>query len=310
MSINYSSNVLMAKVAVNKSLLKEYNNSDQNERVVYLNNGDDFQIQLFNPERTTIGAEVYVNGEKLSGILVLKPGERIWLERFTDRAVKFKFSTYNVEDGYSEEVQNAIADNGVITVKFFKEKKKNYWWYDNNGTSNNINVSDLVNDLVYTTSSDVIKCRNDINTANSVVVNSAMNNLLKPESTYSKDYTCKFTSEADSIDNLVYTTSYGSSMNEKSFKYSYGNLNLSNNAETRNTIETGRISEGGYSSQKFNNVNIYFEYYPFRTEVIKILPVSRKPYNSSDLNKIYCTECGRKLNPKYKFCPYCGTRCD
>ena len=133
MGIN-SSNLLMAKVAINKSLLKEYNNSDQNERVVYLNNGDDFQIQLFNPERTTIGAEVYVNGEKLSGILVLKPGERIWLERFTDRAVKFKFSTYNVEDGYSEEVQNAIADNGVITVKFFKERKKSYWWYDN--TSN------------------------------------------------------------------------------------------------------------------------------------------------------------------------------
>lgn len=299
MSINYSSNVLMAKVAVNKSLLKEYNNSEQSERVVYLNNGDDFQIQLFNPERTTIGAEVYVNGEKLSGTLVLKPGERIWLERFTDRTVKFKFSTYNVEDGYSEEVHNAIADNGVITVKFFKERKKNYWWYDN--TSNPIKVS--YNDLVYTNDSNTaLKCRNDISMVNSFAANSAMNNLLKPELTYSKECTCKLTSEADSI----YSYSCGSSMNEKSFKDSYRNNNLS----LSNTIETGRISEGGYSSQKFNNVNIDFEYYPFKTEVIKILPVSRKPYNSSDLNKIYCTECGRKLNPKYKFCPYCGTRCD
>lgn len=303
MSINYSSNVLMAKVAVNKSLLKEYNNSEQNERVVYLNNGDDFQIQLFNPERTTIGAEVYVNGEKLSGILVLKPGERIWLERFTDRSVKFKFSTYNVEDGYSEEVQNAIADNGVITVKFFKERKKNYWQYDD--TSNHIKVT--YDDLVYTTTSiDASKYRNDFNTANSVVVNSAMNNLLKPESTYSKEYTFKSTPEANSISSY----SCGSYMNENSFKDSYGNLNLSNSIETGNTIETGRISEGGYSSQKFNNVNIDFEYCPFKTEVIKILPVSRKPYSSSDLKKIYCTECGRKLNPKYKFCPYCGTRCD
>ena len=304
MSINYSSNVLMAKVAVNKSLLKEYNNSEQSERVVYLNNGDDFQIQLFNPERTTIGAEVYVNGEKLSGILVLKPGERIWLERFTDRSVKFKFSTYNVEDGYSEEVQNAIADNGVITVKFFKERKKNYWWYDSD-TSNPIKVyyNDLVNDLICTTDSDTaLKCRNDISMINSFATNSAMNNLLKPESTYSKECTCKLTSEADSISSY----SCGSSMNEKSFKDSYRNDNLS----LSNTIKTGRISEGGYSSQKFNNVNIDFEYYPFKTEVIKILPVSRKPYNSSDLNKIYCTECGRKLNPKYKFCPYCGTRCD
>lgn len=296
MSIN-SSNVLMAKVAVNKSLLKEYNNSEQSERVVYLNNGDDFQIQLFNPERTTIGAEVYVNGEKLSGILVLKPGERIWLERFTDKSVKFKFSTYNVEDGYSEEVQNAIADNGVITVKFFKERKKNYWWCDD--TSNPIKV--YYNGLVYTTSSDTaLKYRNDINIVNSFETNSAMNNFLKPESTYSKECTCNLTPEADSISSY----SCGSYMNEKSFKDSYGNDNLSN------TIETGRISEGGYSSQKFNNVNIDFEYCPFRTEAIKILPVSRKPYNSSDLNKIYCTECGRKLNPKYKFCPYCGTRCD
>lgn len=296
MSIN-SSNVLMAKVAVNKSLLKEYNNSEQSERVVYLNNGDDFQIQLFNPERTTIGAEVYVNGEKLSGILVLKPGERIWLERFTDKSVKFKFSTYNVEDGYSEEVQNAIADNGVITVKFFKERKKNYWWYDD--TPNPIKV--YYNGSVYTTSIDTaLKCRNDISMVNSFETNSAMNDFLKPESTYSKECTCNLTSEADSISSY----SCGSYMNEKSFKDSYGNDNLSN------TIETGRISEGGYSSQKFNNVNIDFEYCPFRTEVIKILPVSRKPYNSSDLNKIYCTECGRKLNPKYKFCPYCGTRCD
>lgn len=300
MSINYSSNVLMAKVAVNKSLLKEYNNSEQSERVVYLNNGDDFQIQLFNPEQTTIGAEVYVNGEKLSGILVLKPGERIWLERFTDKSVKFKFSTYNVEDGYSEEVHNAIADNGVITVKFFKERKKNYWWYDND-MLNRIKVS--YNDLAYTNDSNTaLKCRNDISMVNSFAANSAMNNLLKPESTYSKEYTCKLTSEADSISSY----SCGSSMNEKSFKDSYRNDNLS----LSNTIETGRISEGDYSSQKFNNVNIDFEYYPFKTEVIKILPVSRKPYNSSDLNKIYCTECGRKLNPKYKFCPYCGTRCD
>ena len=300
MGIN-SSNVLMAKVAVNKSLLKEYNNSEQSERVVYLNNGDDFQIQLFNPERTTIGAEVYVNGEKLSGILVLKPGERIWLERFTDRSVKFKFSTYNVEDGYSEEVQNAIADNGVITVKFFKERKKNYWWYDN-GTTDRITVS--YNDLVCTTnSSDVLKCTNDIN-----MVNSPMNNLSGSKICHPTDCTSTITFKYTPEEDFIY--SCGSYMNEKSFKDSYGNLNLSNSIEIRNTIETGRISEGGYSSQKFNNVNIDFEYCPFRTEVIKILPVSRKPYSSSDLKKIYCIECGRKLNPKYKFCPYCGTCCD
>ena len=43
-------------------------------------------------------------------------------------------------------------------------------------------------------------------------------------------------------------------------------------------------------------------------EEIKILPMSEKPYTASDLQKIYCCECGRKLNTKYKFCPYCGTK--
>ena len=32
-------------------------------------------------------------------------------------------------------------------------------------------------------------------------------------------------------------------------------------------------------------------------------------YYPSDIKKIYCTNCGRKINTKYKFCPYCGTKC-
>ena len=76
-----------------------------------------------------------------------------------------------------------------------------------------------------------------------------------------------------------------------------------------NTIETGRIENGSYSNQKFETVNNEFENYPFKTEYIKILPKSRKPYTTSDLNKIYCTNCGRKLNSKFKFCPYCGEKC-
>lgn len=304
MSIN-SSNPLMAKVAVNKSLLKEYTNNS-NDRVVYLKNDDEFQIQLFNPERTTIGAEVYVNGEKLSGILVLKPGERIWLERFTDRPTKFKFSTYEVEDGYSEEVQNAIADNGVITVKFFKERKKSYWSNDNK-----ITISDPVsspitwkygnNDLVYTTTSDAVKYRNNIVPT--------INDLLKTEyNTVVKNHTNNATINTTEAINSIYTCSYATSKSFDGCVDTVSTLKFENS--DLDTIETGRISEGAYSSQKFNNVNIDFEYFPFNTEIIKILPISRKPYNSSDLNKIYCTECGRKLNPKYKFCPYCGTRCE
>ena len=51
-----------------------------------------------------------------------------------------------------------------------------------------------------------------------------------------------------------------------------------------------------------------FENYPFSTETIHILPMSQKPITSSDLQKLYCPNCGRKLNQKYKFCPYCGAK--
>ena len=38
----------MAQLAINKSLLKEYS-TNEDSRVVYMDNNDEFQIQLFNP---------------------------------------------------------------------------------------------------------------------------------------------------------------------------------------------------------------------------------------------------------------------
>ena len=74
------------------------------------------------------------------------------------------------------------------------------------------------------------------------------------------------------------------------------------------TIETGRIEKGSHSNQEFENVFIDFEYCSFARETIQILPESQKPYTDKDLKKVYCVNCGRKLNTKYKFCPYCGYR--
>ena len=82
--MNVISQDAFAKIAVNKSLLKEYSSSKY-QRVVYLNDGDEFQIQLFNPEHHPIAAKIHLNGEELSDMLVLRPGERIWLERYLDQ---------------------------------------------------------------------------------------------------------------------------------------------------------------------------------------------------------------------------------
>ena len=74
------------------------------------------------------------------------------------------------------------------------------------------------------------------------------------------------------------------------------------------SIETGRIEKGSHSNQRFDNVYKDFELWPFKIEYIKILPFSQKQINTNDISKRYCYNCGRKLNQKYKFCPFCGTK--
>ena len=110
----------MAQLSINKSLLKEYS-TNEDSRVVYMDNNDEFQIQLFNPEQFTVGITFTFNGKDMDGMLVLKPGERVWLERYLDNQVKFKFSTYEVDDN-DVQVKHAISNNGNITVKFYKER--------------------------------------------------------------------------------------------------------------------------------------------------------------------------------------------
>ena len=114
---NYSN---MTAIAVNKSLLKEYQTSYG--RTVYLDKDSEFQIKLFNPTTETIAADIFVNGKSLGEKIIIRPGQLIWLERYLDEAKKFRFDTYEVEANV-EEVKQAIRNNGDIKVKFYKEKQ-------------------------------------------------------------------------------------------------------------------------------------------------------------------------------------------
>lgn len=127
MTVNES----LAKIAINKNVLREYV-AESFKRVVYMDDNTEFQIQLFNPYTYTIGIKISLNGQDISDShLVLKPGERVWLDRYFDKNVKFKFSTYTVED--SHEAKKAIANNGTVVIKFFRELKKREY--------SNINIS-------------------------------------------------------------------------------------------------------------------------------------------------------------------------
>ena len=89
---------------------------------VYLNNGDEFEIELFNPTHNKVLAKIEMNGNSIGNGIILRPGERVFLERYLDEAKKFLFETY-VVNGNNEEVQQAIANNGDVVIKFYDEVK-------------------------------------------------------------------------------------------------------------------------------------------------------------------------------------------
>jgi hypothetical protein len=106
-----------AFITKDKQRLKQFGQN------VYLKNGEEFEIELFNPTQSTVLTKIKINGTYLSGGgLVIKPGQRVFLERYMDEPRKFKFDTYEV-DGSSNEVLNAIANNGDVRIEFYEESR-------------------------------------------------------------------------------------------------------------------------------------------------------------------------------------------
>ena len=294
MKIMTNSNDKLAKLAMNKSLLKEFHNNE-NDRIVYLKDGDEFQIQIFNPYQYVIGVSFTFNSDNVdnSRMLVLKPGERIWLDRYLNENNKLKFSTYKVNN--SKEVKKAIEKNGIVNIFFYKEQEKNYTIWTNNTYIYDYCkslIDDLTGGIRYTN-----YCDNSVSNANSV-------SSIADTITYS-DVNCA---------SPIFTSSACTSASYSASTIPSGtNSCVNKNSSTRSlskskSIETGRIDKGGYSNQKFNNYYGDFENYWFKKETIKILPESQKQISSSDLIKKYCYNCGRKIKDTFKFCPNCGAK--
>lgn len=107
---------------------------------VYLNNGDEFEVELFNPTHNKVLAKIEMNGNSIGNGIILRPGERVFLERYLDEAKKFLFETYTV-NGNNKEVQDAIENNGDVVVKFYDEVLSRHTTYGGNTlTINNPNV--------------------------------------------------------------------------------------------------------------------------------------------------------------------------
>lgn len=103
-----------AHITTNRNRAKVYGSS------IYLKDKQRFEIELFNPSTISYLAKIRINGKSISDSgIVLKPGQRVYLERFIDTNNKFVFETYEIEK--SNEALNAVRDNGLVEVSFYPE---------------------------------------------------------------------------------------------------------------------------------------------------------------------------------------------
>jgi hypothetical protein len=103
-----------AFIAKNKQRVKQYENT------VYLKNGDEFQIELYNPKPIKIQAKIKINNVPMTNTIVIRPGERIFLDRHLDDAKKLLFETYQIDSNNITSI-NATRHNGKISINFFEE---------------------------------------------------------------------------------------------------------------------------------------------------------------------------------------------
>ena len=114
MYYNQISDKPCAYITKNKQRVKQFGQN------VYLKDGSEFEIELYNPSRKTVLSKIKMNGEFIKGGgIILRPGERVFLERYIDVARKFKFEIYNVDS--TNETMNAIANNGDVEILFYEE---------------------------------------------------------------------------------------------------------------------------------------------------------------------------------------------
>jgi hypothetical protein len=262
-----------AYITKDKKRLKQFGQN------VYLKNGDEFELELFNPSQSTILAKIKLDGSYISGGgIILKPGQRVYLERYLDDPRKFKFETYEV-DGTSNEVLDAIAGNGDVVIEFYNEYQPPVW------TNNIINVSGSFGGGTY--------YGGNLNLTN---VNNTSTGI-------------SFTTTGG-----VGSTSFTSSTNVSGTLNNNPRLRKSKTITTMDkllfddNIETGRVEKGSKSNQTFQMVDKTFNSFTCATSSWKILPMSQKVYEKQEL-KVYCTNCGKKRKKDSdKYCSSCGTK--
>lgn len=265
-----------ANITRNRNRAKIYGDS------IYLKDGENFEIEIFNPSTVRVLAKITINGKQISTSgIVLKPGERVYLERFIDSNNKFVFDTYEVEK--SNEALNAIVDNGLIKVEFFEE----------NFSSSSITLQGSTGSTWTTLGNYSYGLQGPKGDTGPQGISGVTTTNL----TYSSGISTPTNSFGGTTMNNIFVTT---SMVNGSIKGS--------NASNSGGIETGRIEKGEKSDQSFTTTNGNFNYFPSTTISYRLLPTSQKPIETSEIRN-YCTGCGSRIKKGgWKFCPSCGEK--
>lgn len=261
---------------------------------VYLNDKEEFQIELFNPLQDCVLADIKLNGKSISKSgLVLNPGQRFYLDCFLDDRKKFIFSTYEVED--TDEVSNAIAKNGLLEVYFYKESVVNVKnWTDDLYKRRTIFIEKYYPYNPYPWG-NIYYSNGFYGTTNTTTAYNSDSGQIFTNSvgTTTGSITLNDTFSTNNMTNINSTTSTGTiNSNLKSNILSNAkNLSLDKSAmgggsPKVDSIETGRVEKGTKSKQQFESIDMEFEKHYISSSVVQLLPESRKPIETKEIKKI------------------------
>ena len=236
---------------------------------IYLDDNQEFEIEIHNPLKESVLADIRLNGSSIAKTgLVVKPGQRVYLDCFVDDRKKFIFQTYTV-DGTQESL-DAIVDNGLLEVFFYKEQAVTLQNWNDRFHKVIIHEYHPVYYPVYPrwyptyyTPTYYTLGTGTITTCNSV-------NTLTTTRAYNT------------------SSSYGGVLNNGSYGSSFTNCSLTSgsnyyNSPVGGSLETGRVEKGEKSNQQFVDVDMEFEKNYIHHLVYQLLPESIKPISASDL---------------------------
>lgn len=277
-----------AYISIGKNRQKVYEGKN-----VYLKNNQEFTFEMFNPTSENLMARISINGKRISDKgLVLRPGQRGWLDRYLDENRRFLFETYTV--GTSAAVQKAIEDNGAITVEFFREKPAPAFLgvtYTNN-THTTTNVKGChTNTATYNTEK---LCRRIVDNEDTMnFLNIEQDCLSDSEAPSLKRCSSKMkaTQETGRVEKGSVSDQYFKMVNMEFeyFPFHVVEYKLLPMSQKKLEFKTLQLFVCGKCGTKIK-------------QGWKVCPVCATPLNQ----KGNCQKCGTEVEPVWKVCPMCG----